>query len=47
MESNMFVVVSSDGTLYGPFASVIGAELWADGEEEMLGDWYVKEVYHA
>lgn len=40
-----FVVMSSDGTLFGPFDAIEFAEEWANKEEEMLGDWNIKEIY--
>lgn len=39
------VVSSSDGTLYGPFPGLKEAVEWAEKEDEMLGDWHVKDVF--
>lgn len=43
----MFVVKSSDGSLFGPFTSTDGAELWATDNEDELGDWCIEEVHRA
>lgn len=44
---SVFVVSSSDGTLYGVFSSSDDAAEWALGNEEELGDWSVREVFRA
>lgn len=41
---NLCVVVSSDGTLYGPFIESQDAADWASENEETVGDWYVKDI---
>lgn len=41
----MFVVKSSDGTLYGTFDSTSDAVKWAEENEDVVGDWCVEEVY--
>ena len=40
----MFVVKSSDGTLYGPFDSTSEAVVWAEDNEDTVGDWCVEEI---
>jgi hypothetical protein len=40
-----FVVVSSDGTLYGPFATGDEAATWAVFNEDIVGDWHTQELH--
>lgn len=43
----MYVVKSSDGTLYGPWHYARHAAEWANANEEFVGDWSVEEVHEA
>lgn len=41
-----WVVMSSDGTLFGPFEEKNQAEEWAELNEESLGDWNIKGIFN-
>jgi len=45
MEEHVFVVKSSDGTLYGPFDGTEAATVWAEDNEDIVGDWCVERIY--
>ncbi len=47
MSEAIFVVKSSDGTLYGCWSALTEAVDWAEKNDDDLGDWLVEEVYKA
>jgi hypothetical protein len=40
-----YVVVSSDGTKFGPFDLLTEAVTWAEKNDEELGDWFAEDLY--